>query len=389
MFHGINDHCRVRGFRTSAPLRERDFYEVLGVSRDASKAEIKKAYYNLARKHHPDAADSAESGKFEEISAAYDVLGDDEKRKVYDQGGYDAVNQGQYSAHTAEDIFRDFFQNFGSQFGGGAGGFDGGRSSRGRDVQTRLRLSFMDAVTGGNHSVRYTGRVACGTCDGLGSKTTPPKCGVCGGSGVRVVQTGFFPVQAVCPNCQGRGSVIDNPCYDCSGSGNVKKAKDVNVHVPAGVDTGMNIKVPGEGDMGSAGPAARPGDLYVELVVEESDTFVRDGSDIHLDVPLTVSQAILGTKTVIPTLTGEVELTVSAGTQPGERRMLRNKGIPRLHSSERGRMFVHFRVVIPENITDRQKELIQEFGEEEPACVSGKSFLQKALRRISDFVSGK
>ncbi|KAN0053221.1 hypothetical protein ACTA71_009670 [Dictyostelium dimigraforme] len=369
-----------RYFRSSSPTlaEKRDLYEVLGVSRDASKPEIKKAFYALAKKYHPDTnRDDPNAHKtFAEISNAYDVLYDDKKRAVYDTAGHQGATQenmehggfpGGMGGQNVdfEDLFGSGGFNLNDLFGGGGGGGGGGRkSSVGADMEVNLHLDFMEAVNGCEKDVSFYGGTKCTPCDGSGAKagTKPQNCKQCGGTGTQTRSNGFFQMATTCRACKGSGKIIKDHCTTCKGKGINQGERTVNIKVPAGINNGTTIKLAGEGEPSKTG---RRGNLFVHITVSEHELFKRQGNDIHLDVPITISQAILGDTVSIPTLSGEVELKVPKGTQPNEKRVLKGKGVRFVNSTEFGSQFVHFVVSIPKNINHKQEELIKEFDQEE------------------------
>jgi molecular chaperone DnaJ len=372
-----------RAFRatTSVADQKRDYYEVLGVSRSASAGEVKKAYYKLAKEMHPDLNkdDPGASDKFSELQDAYETVSDPEKRKMYDQFGHAGANMGGGGFgggggnpfgggfHGGQGVDpEDILRGFSDMFGGGFGqGQNRNAPQRGGDLQARLVLNFMEAVAGCSKDLNIRRMMTCKPCNGTGASagSGPVTCKACSGTGSRTVQRGFLYMQSPCPNCKGTGSVIESPCQPCSGQGRLPETKTVEVKVPSGVDTGINLRVVGQGDDGLRGGGA--GHLFVEIVVKEDPFFKRDQSDVHVEVPISFVQACLGDKIAMPTLKGEVDLKVPSGTQPGDRLVMRNRGVPVLNGGgRRGHQYVHFDVKVPKKLTDRQKELLMEFAEE-------------------------
>lgn len=345
----------------------RDYYEVLGVERSADESTLKKAYRKLALKYHPDKnPDNAEAeAKFKEAAEAYSVLSDADKRAQYDRFGHAGVSGaggggGGYQVNI-EDLFGDFF---GGIFGGGGGG--GGRRrgvERGADLQYRLEITFEEAAFGVKRDITFPRRESCGTCEGSGAKPGSAKktCSTCRGAGEIRVSRGFFAVAQTCPACGGQGEIIEDKCTDCKGAGRIEKETTVSVDVPAGVNNGTKLRYPGRGEAGRGGGPA--GDLYVVLSVEDHPIFVRDGSNVHIEVPLSFPQAALGAELEVPTVDGRVTMKVPPGTQPGGTMRLRGKGIPKVRSDARGDQFVHFVLEVPKKLTDRQRELIVELSE--------------------------
>ncbi|BBN10492.1 molecular chaperone DnaJ [Marchantia polymorpha subsp. ruderalis] len=358
-----------RGFHATGVqhMSKRDFYEVLGVSRGASGPEIKKAYYALAKKYHPDMnkGDDKAEEKFQEIQHAYEVLKDDEKRSVYDQVGpeaYDAADGGGRGPSGFEgfDGFGGFDVNevLNSFFGVQQ---DGRRST----VKVDLDLSFKEAVLGCTKEVSFQTRARCRPCNGTGipAGAKVRACQGCGGAGKIRYKQGWIALESTCEMCGGTGKFTKEKCSSCRGSGTVKAGKQVVVTVPPGVENGMSLKIQGEGGAGPAG--SRSGDLYVQLRVAEDPIFRREGADIHLNTSISFTQAILGGEVQVPTLTGDVSLKVRPGTQPNQKLVLRGKGIKMLNSKHYGDQYVHFTVVIPVNLSLEQRRLIEEFAREE------------------------
>jgi len=358
----------VAGRTTLSNNGKRDYYEVLGVSRTATDQEIKSAYRKLALLHHPDRnpnnPDSEE--KFKEATEAYSVLADSSKRSMYDRFGHAGVGaaagsgMGGFDASVFQDfsdIFGDFF-GFGDLFGGG--GRRRSRSQRGADLREDLTLEFDEAVFGTETEVRVRRHDVCEDCTGSGAAPgyTATTCRSCGGRGQVRYQQGFFSISRPCPTCQGTGTVITEPCPKCKGEGRVLKEKTIQVKVPAGVEDGTRIRYSGQGEAGTYGGPA--GDLYIVLHVKEHPFFEREGHDLHCVVPISFSQAALGTEIQIPTLDGEHTLKIPEGTQPGTVFRIRSKGVPVLNGHGKGDLFVEAKVQTPTRLTKRQKELLQE-----------------------------
>lgn len=289
-----------------------------------------------------------------------------------------------------EDILNQFF---GGGMGGGRrrGGAGGVRPQRGSDIATELSIPFMDAVQGCERTVSVMAKAKCGTCDGSGSKdgSKPVTCTACGGTGRQSMSNGYFAVATTCRVCDGEGVTVPNPCGTCSGSGTVRKLKTVNVKVPAGVDSGITLRMTSEGDMGERGGPA--GHLFVELRVQRDPFFKREGADIHITVPLSISQAVLGTTIAVPTVTGEVDLKIPAGTQPTDKLLMRGRGVKRLDTGTHGSQFVHVQLQVPKKLTAKQRELMEEYSQEEsgqPASPKH-SFLQDTIARIKKALSAK
>ena len=345
-------------------MSKRDYYEVLGVEKGASEADLKKAYRRLAMKFHPDRNPDDEKAeeKFKEATEAYEVLTDANKRAAYDQYGHAGVDPnmgaggGGFGGGNFSDIFGDVF---GDIFGGGG---RGGRSSvqRGSDLRYTLELDLEEAVRGTSVTIRVPTLVACETCDGSGAKkgTTPVTCTTCGGHGQVRMQQGFFSVQQTCPRCHGTGKMITDPCNDCHGEGRVEKQKNLSVKVPAGVDTGDRIRLAGEGEAGvNGGPA---GDLYVVVSVREHKIFQRDGKNLYCEVPISFADAALGGELEVPTLDGRVKLKIPEGAQTGKLFRLRGKGVTPVRGGSPGDLLCRVVVETPVNLTKRQRELLEE-----------------------------
>lgn len=347
-----------------------DYYSVLGVARDASPEQIKKAYRELARKYHPDVSneDDAEE-KFKEVNAAYEVLSDAEKRAMYDRygvdgppgfGGFDFGGAGR----DPFDIFAEVFGNFGGLGGFGRSGRAGPR--RGSDLRTRLEITFEEAAFGVEKEVEVRRQELCQVCDGSGAEpgTSPETCPECQGSGqIRQVQhtlLGSFVNITTCPRCQGKGAVVKAPCQECRGSGRVYASRRIEVNIPAGVDDGITIRVTGQGEPGELnGPH---GNLYITLGVKPHSYFKRRGTDIILEMKINVAQAALGDTVTVPTLDGDRQITVPAGTQSGAIFRLRGMGVPQLRGGSRGDQLVVTQVAIPKRLDDEQKALFQQLG---------------------------
>ena len=349
-------------------MSKRDYYEILGVSKNASEADIKKAFKRLAMKHHPDRnPDNKESEeKFKEAKEAYDILSDAQKRAAYDQFGHAGVDHstgmgGAAAGASFSDIFGDVF---GDIFGGsGGGGRSQERVYRGADLQYNLELSLEEAVGGTSVNIRVPTQIACDECGGSGAKkgTSATTCTTCGGHGQVRMQQGFFSLQQTCPRCHGNGKMIDSLCGKCHGHGRVEKQKTLSVKVPAGVDNGDRIRLTGEGEAGENGGPA--GDLYVQIRVKPHAIFKRDGNDLFCEVPINIVTAGLGGELEVPTLGGKVKLKVPAETQSGKLFRLRGKGVKSVHSGQTGDLLCKVDVETPVNLTKRQKELLEEFGQ--------------------------
>ena len=347
---------------------KRDYYEILEVGRDSDPEEIKKAYRKLAIQFHPDRNpnDKEAEEKFKELSEAYSILSDREKRRMYDQFGHAGVsgNGGfpggfNFSGNFA-DIFSDIFQDF---FGGsGPGRRQAGY--RGDDLRYRLVITFEEAVFGAEKEIVYPKLMECERClgDGVEPGHNPVACTVCDGRGEVRYQQAFFTMARTCPNCGGRGRVVEHPCTSCRGEGRERKQRNLTVRIPPGVDNGNRLRIRGEGDGGLSGGG--PGDLFVQIEVKEHTFFMRENDDIICEVPVRMEVAAVGGTVDIPTLDGPSELKIPAGTQPGQVFSLKGKGVPRLHGAGRGDQYVRVNVEVPSRITRRQKELLEEFTSE-------------------------
>lgn len=344
----------------------RDYYEILGVSRDADGDVIKKAYRKLAMQYHPDRnpGDTVAENKFKEAAEAYEVLSDQQKRQVYDTYGHDGLKNTGYSGPgDMGDIFSHINEMFGGIFGfsGRAQQRDPNAPSHGNDLRYDLEISFMDAAHGVEKEVEIEKPETCWTCEGSGARpgSSPQTCPTCKGRGQVSRSQGFFHVSSACPHCRGTGQAISDPCADCNGNGLVRKKKKVMLKIPAGVDTGSRMRLTGEGEGGRRGGS--PGDLYVIIHVREHEYFIRDGQTVFLRYPVSMAKAALGCEVDVPTVNGTAMLKIKAGTQSGERFSLRGEGIVGLRGRSPGDMIVEVQVQTPTNLTSRQKELLQEF----------------------------
>ena len=359
---------------------KRDYYEVLGVAKDADDGTLKKAYRALAKKYHPDTnpGDKEAEAKFKEASEAYAVLIDPHKRKKYDQFGHAAFDGGaggggfDFNGADMGDIFGDIFGDlFGGGFGG-FGGFGGGRRAnapmKGESLRTSVRISFEEAISGVEKELDMNLKDECKTCGGSGAKpgTSPVTCTKCGGSGqVTVTQQTMFGVmqnRRVCPECGGKGKIIKEKCSDCRGTGYILRRQKVQISIPAGIDNGQSIRIRGKGEPGING--GERGDLLVEIIVSDHPSFVRNDTDIYSEVPISFVQEALGDTIRIKTVDGEVEYDLKAGTQTGTRIRLRGKGVPYLRNKNlRGDHYVTFTVKVPEKLSAEQKEALRAFDD--------------------------
>lgn len=342
-------------------MAKRDYYEILELERTASEAEIKKAYRRLAMKFHPDRnpGDAAAEESFKEAKEAYEVLSDPQKRSAYDQFGHAGLDGGRGGGNPG-DVFGDIFgEVFGDIFGGGRRG--GQQVFRGADLRYELELTLEQAVFGHNAEIEIATLAECETCTGSGAAkgTTPTRCGTCGGVGQVRSQQGFFSVQQTCPRCKGRGKIIDQPCDSCYGQGRVRRARTLQVKIPAGVDTGDRIRLTGEGEAGrNGGP---PGDLYVEVAVSKHPIFEREGADLSCEVPIGFTTAVLGGEIEVPTLGGHARLKIPGETQSGKVFRLRDKGVRPVRGGPTGDLYCRVVVETPVNLTSEQKDILRKF----------------------------
>lgn len=344
---------------------KKDYYEVLGVNRDASEEEIKKAFKKLAMKFHPDRnPDNPKAEEsFKEAKEAYEILSDDEKRAAYDQYGHAGVDPSMGGGGFGGFNSGNFSDAFGDIFGDIFGGARNQRSNvyRGADLRYNLEISLEDAAKGTETKIRIPVQTSCETCHGSGARpgTSPVTCTTCNGHGQVRMQQGFFSVQQTCPKCHGTGKMVKEPCPTCHGGGRVKQNKTLNVKIPAGVDEGDRIRLSGEGEAGvNGGPT---GDLYVVVHLKEHPIFQREGANLHCEMPISFSTAALGGEIEVPTLDGAAKMKIPAETQTGSVFRLRGKGIKPLRSSEHGDLMVHVVVETPVRLTEKQKELLREF----------------------------
>ncbi|GGX98710.1 molecular chaperone DnaJ [Massilia dura] len=357
-------------------MAKRDFYEILGLAKNASEEEIKKAYRKLAMKYHPDRnPDNKEAEeKFKEVKEAYEMLTNPEKREAYDRYGHAGVdpNMGGGGFGGAGGFGDAFGDIFGDIFGGGGGRRGGGGPQvyRGADLRYNLEITLEQAAHGFDTTIRVPAWDKCDSCHGSGAKpgTSPVTCSTCGGHGQVRMQQGFFSIQQTCPKCHGTGKIIPEPCPTCAGAGRIKRNKTLEVKIPAGIDNGMRIRSSGNGEPGTNG--GPPGDLYVEIHIKAHAVFQREGDDLHCEMPISFAKAALGGEIEVPTLSGKVSFTVPEGTQSGKTFRLKGKGVKGVRSGYPGDLFCHVAVETPVKLTDKQKELLREF---ERATVEGGS----------------
>ncbi|MBR2345388.1 MAG: molecular chaperone DnaJ [Lentisphaeria bacterium] len=366
-----------------------DFYETLGVSKNASADEIKKAYRKLAVKYHPDKNQGNKEAeeKFKEVSAAYETLSNPDKRRQYDQFGHEAYTRsgggggaGGFNYQQAQDIFSQFFG------GGGGFGFEdlfgGGRHAnpnapqRGEDLRYNLEIDFEDAMYGVDKTIKVQRQESCDKCSGSGCEPGSGKksCPRCGGSGTLNISQGFFSVRQPCPNCSGTGQIIEKPCPKCHGKGRVSASAPLQIHIPAGVDTGSQLRVPGKGCAGIRGGQA--GDLYVVMRVRESNVFIREDRDLLCEVPVSYAVAAAGGEVDVPTISGKSKIRIPAGTQSGALLRLKGKGAPSVRGAGRGDLHIRILVETPKDLSKEQLELLEKFNA---------SLTEKNNRRQSEF----
>jgi molecular chaperone DnaJ len=354
---------------------KRDYYEVLGVSKSASESELKAAYRKLALKYHPDRNpdDKSAEEKFKEAAEAYDVLRDPQKRPIYDQYGHQGLEGQGFSGFGGfEDIFSSFGDIFEDFFGFSSRGRGRGRVQRGADLRYDMTLEFMDAVLGIETAIDLQKAENCPVCQGIGSEpgTHPQTCPQCGGAGQVGRSQGFFTIRTTCPQCRGNGRIIAHPCSKCRGQGRIATRKTVSVKIPAGVDTGSRLRLSGEGEAGASG--GPPGDLYVIIHVKPHDYFHREGNDVICQVPISFVQASLGDTIKVPTLTGERDLNIPKGTQPGELFRLRGEGIASLRTGRSGDQVIQVNIKTPVHLNKKQEALLRQFAQLEKDKLSSK-----------------
>ncbi len=359
-------------------MSQRDYYEVLGVPKDADEAAIKKAYRQLALKYHPDRnqGDEAAGEKFKEASEAYAVLSDGDKRARYDRFGHAGLG-GPGGGGVHFDNIQDIFSQFGDIFGGQGGGlfenlfgFGGGRGGgqerRGRSLRAAVQIELEEVIEGAERTLAIQREETCGSCAGSGaaSGSRPQTCPGCRGRGQVHQQQGFFAVRTTCPRCQGEGEVVADPCGGCGGSGLAPQRREILVKIPAGIEDGAQIRLGGQGESGRKGGPA--GDLFVEVRVREKEGYHRDGRDLYVEVPVSYAQAVLGDKIQVATLEGSTRLSVPGGTPTGKVFRVRGEGLPRLHGGRRGDLFVRVYVDVPAKVSREQKNLIKKLRELDP-----------------------
>ncbi len=340
---------------------KRDYYEVLGVSREADGAELKRAYRKLALELHPDRnpGNKDAEAKFKEASEAYQVLSDAEKRALYDRFGHDAPRAGGFSGgfRDVNDVFSAFGDIFGDIFGGGGGGGGG----RGSDLETELQMTLAEVAAGVTKEIKIRRRAPCKDCSGSGAAPGAgrERCPQCRGRGQVVHSQGFLMISTACPQCRGEGEIVRSPCKSCEGSGVEAVEEALQVAIPAGVEDGATLRLSGRGEAGRSG---RPGNLYVVLRVADDPRFERDGADLHVGAAITFPQAALGDSVKVPTIDGDAEVTIAPGAQPGDTIVLRGKGLPRVQQRGTGDLIVHLKLVVPTSLTKEQEAAVRAFA---------------------------
>ncbi|HOW48430.1 MAG: molecular chaperone DnaJ [Rubrivivax sp.] len=352
-------------------MAKRDYYDVLGVPRNASDDDIKKAYRKLAMKHHPDRnqGDKAKAAeeRFKEAKEAYEMLSEPQKRAAYDQFGHAGVDPNMGARGPGAEGFGGFAEAFGDIFGdifgGGRRGGGGQQVYRGNDLSYAMEITLEEAARGKDTQIRIPSWDSCDTCHGSGAKpgTSPKTCSTCSGSGQVHLRQGFFSIQQTCPHCRGTGKIIAEPCTACSGAGRIKRQKTLEVKIPAGINEGMRIRSAGNGEPGSNG--GPNGDLYIEIRIKQHEIFERDGDDLHCTVPVSLTTAALGGSIGVPTLGGNAEIDLPEGTQHGKTFRLRGKGIKGLRSSYPGDLYCHVAVETPVKLTEHQRKLLRDLDD--------------------------
>lgn len=364
-------------------MARRDYYEILGVAKDADQDTIKKAYRKLAMQFHPDKnpGNKEAEEKFKEAAGAYEVLSDAQKRAQYDRFGHDAFTGrgggGGAGFQDMDDIFANFGDIFGDFFGGGGGGRQQRRSRneprRGSDLRYVTEISLKDVISGLEKEIEFDTDENCKTCNGNGAEkgSTPETCGTCGGSGQVVRSQGFFAMASTCPTCSGQGTVIKNPCKSCKGKGRTSVHKKIRLNIPPGVDTGTRLRVATEGEGGYMG--GQPGDLYVEIRVKQHNVFERRGDDLFAEISVPYVQMMLGADIEVPTVTGKATLEIPKASQPGDNVKLSGEGLPSLRGSRRGDIYFHVSVEFPDKLGKEEEKLLREIAKDKGLKVSAAS----------------
>ena len=376
-------------------MSKKDYYDILGVTKNSSPEEIKKAYRKLAMKYHPDRnqGDKTAEAKFKEASEAYQVLSDPKKKSSYDQFGHSAFEGGQggpaggfdfggFESGAFSDIFDDFFGDFVGS-GRGRGGSKKSRSNRGSDLKINLEISLEEAYLGKKQTINLSSNEKCGKCSGSGAEpgSKPKTCSTCDGHGKVRTRQGFFTLQQTCPDCGGEGEMISNPCKDCKGLGALKTKKNLSIQIPKGVDDGTQIRLSGKGDAGYR--AGSNGDLYVFITVQKHKIFQRSEENLYFKLPISMADAALGAEIEVPTIDGgRSKVKIPAGTQSGKQFRLKEKGMPILRENHYGDLYLEANVIIPESLSKEQKELLEKFKSLEDSNNNSeiKSFINKAKK---------
>ncbi|MCF6208236.1 MAG: molecular chaperone DnaJ [Ghiorsea sp.] len=379
-------------------MSKRDYYDVLGVDKGADKNDVKRAYRKLAMKYHPDRNpdDEKAAESFREVTEAYEVLADEDKRARYDQYGHAGVDDqmggfgagGFQSSHAYQDFGDLFGSVFGDAFGFGGGG--GQQHNQGADLRYNLNITLEEAALGKEVELEIPKHESCDTCSGTGARpgTNPVPCSTCGGHGQVQMQQGFFAVRRTCPSCQGAGKKIESPCVSCGGTGRKKVKKNLKVKIPAGVYDGAQVRVSGEGEAGTQGGS--PGDLFIVVRIKEHAMFERDGADLNCEMPITFPQATLGAEVDAPTLDGKVKIRIPAGTESGRVFRLRGHGVKDVRVHQKGDLFVRVQIAVPKKLTAKQEELLKAFAKEtgDEVYPERSSFLGKA-KKLWDDLAGE
>jgi len=376
-------------------MSKKDYYDILGVTKNSNPEEIKKAYRKLAMKYHPDRnqEDKTAEAKFKEASEAYQVLSDPKKKSSYDQFGHSAFEGGQggpaggfdfggFESGAFSDIFDDFFGDFVGS-GRGRGGSKKSRSNRGSDLKINLEISLEEAYLGKKQTINLSSNEKCEKCSGSGAEpgSKPKTCSTCDGHGKVRTRQGFFTLQQTCPNCGGEGEMLSSPCKDCKGAGTVKTKKNLSIQIPKGVDDGTQIRLSGKGDAGYRGGSN--GDLYVFITVQKHKIFQRSEENLYFKLPISMADAALGTEIEVPTIDGgKSKVKIPAGTQSGKQFRLKEKGMPILRENHYGDLYLETNVIIPESLSKEQKDLLEKFKSLEDSNSNSeiKSFINKAKK---------
>ncbi len=347
-------------------MEDKDYYKILGISRNATEEEIKKSYRRIAMQYHPDRNPGNKDAEemFKLASEAYEVLRDPQKREIYDRYGIEGLKGTGFTGFRGfEDIFSAFGDIFEDFFGFGTSFKQRGRARPGADLRYDLKISFYDAAFGKETEIEIPKTITCEFCNGTGAKpgTYPTSCPLCRGTGQVTRSQGFFTISTTCNQCRGEGKIITNPCKECRGIGKVRKNKKIHIKIPPGVDTGSKLRIRGEGELGERG--GPPGDLFIFLYVEPHDFFTRDGDDIICQIPISFTQAALGAEIEVPTLNGKTSLKIPRGIESGDTLRIKGEGFPKIKGHGRGDIVVQVIVKTPKNLTKRQEEILREFEE--------------------------